>query len=94
MYPCRGIPRGFHFFNFKQVVNKNNPYPSTYDIIISTKQKSAICKTAFSIEGSFSTSGYFDVDLEVGNGLTLDIYQETGRKYNFRYIVADIHLGL
>jgi len=98
--PCilvRGIPNGFNFLNFKQIVSKNNPYPSTYDIIISTKQKSAACKTAFSIEGSFTTSGYFDVDFEVGNQLTLDIYQVEFNgvtKYNFRYIVVDIHPGL
>ena len=91
----REMSHGFKVFDLKRLVSKNNPYPSTYDIIISTNQKLAVCKTAFSTEGSFSTSGYFDVTLAVGNQFTLDVYQvHDSSKYNFRYIIADIHLEL
>ena len=97
---CNGIAdvSSISCSRLKPLISRSNSYPSTYDIIISTNQKSAICTTAFSEEGSYTTSGYFDVNLKVGNQLTLDFYQYTANtiesKYSFRYILVDIQPGL
>ena len=92
---CNGIDvPSISCARLKPFISRSNSYPSTYDIIISTNQKSAICTTAFSEEGSYTTSSYFDVKLKVGNQLTLDFYQYTAStfetKYSFRYIFVDI----
>ena len=47
-------------------------------------------------EGSCTTAGYYNSTLAVGKQLTLDIYSDdnSGKKYNFRYITVDVNVGL
>jgi len=75
---------------------RSNAYPQHYNFIVSTRQKSGACLTATAIEGAYTTAGYYNPTLEVGSQLSLDIYSdnESGEKYNFRYIAVDIHTGL
>jgi len=83
-------------FHYGPKISKNNPYPQKYKFLISTHQQSGACQTATEMEGAYTTAGYYNATLEVGSQLTLDIYSDddTGEKYNFRYIAVDIHVGL
>jgi len=81
-------------------ISKNNPYPAKYKFLISTRQKSGYCLTATAMEGEYTTGGYYNATLAVGNQLTLDIYsgKDGGKQdkeiFSFKYIAVDIHVGL
>ncbi|XP_065893749.1 uncharacterized protein [Dysidea avara] len=101
--PCvhaQGTP-GASFTNRKvmhygPLIETSNPYPQTYNFLISTHQQAGTCQTATAVEGAYTTAGLYSTTLTLGKPITLDIYSddEAGEKYNFRYIAVDIHVGI
>ena len=79
---------------FGPLVKASNPYPQEYNFLISTHQQSGACITATAIEGKYTTAGYFNYTLPYDHPLSLEIYGDnSGEKYNFRYIAIDIDVG-
>ena len=77
------------------LISQMNPYPALYNFLISTHQQSGVCLTATAMEGGYTTGGYYNATLAVGNQLTLDIYGgHAEEKFSFKYIAVDIHAGL
>ncbi|XP_065885846.1 uncharacterized protein [Dysidea avara] len=72
-------------------IDDDNRYPQTYNFLISSSQQTGICFTATEDEGSYTNAGFYNASLAVGKQLYLDIYADnTGERYNFRYITLDI----
>ena len=109
MFPILGIYHSSKLRNFKQYyqlkkynyhygpkIDTSNAYPQKYNFLLNTRQQHGACLTATEMEGAYTTAGYYNVSLIVGSPLTLDIYSDndSGEKYNFRYIAVDIHYGL
>ena len=83
-------------YHYGPKIDTSNAYPQRYNFLLNTHQQHGACLTTTEMEGAYTTAGYYNATLKVGSPLTLDIYSDddSGEKYNFRYIAVDIHYGL